>query len=538
MIIQFAISRSREYDADRMGGQISGNPMALASALARSRAPCTRCPTRRPSAPGDGAALHHQPADRRRHRQPVLDPSGDAEPHRRARGPRGRDGRLGLRGAGAARRLHRGRRREPMGRHVRRRRPLELRRGRAVLGAERRRRRPVVVTGRRPAAAPSRRRGDRATSQEPRAPSTTCFERVLRAGEARPRSARHGARPRHRRQPPSAASAPSGRRIAAGWRAACRRHAGDLEAILIVGGGADPPARRARPRRRRCRRRDRQGRSRAPRRSRGSSMRCCAGSPRERDDDPRGRRPLADTPRVARRALDSATYGVEATQAIAAAHRRGAVPRPHHQGRAGRLGRAARRRAAADGSDPPARPRRRRGRCPATRRAQWWVQDAAAALPARLLRSRPGERVADLCAAPGGKTAQLAAAGAEVLAVDRSRAAAERLAANMARLGLQVRPSPPTRSPRRRRPSTPSCSTRPARRRAPSAATRTCAWTKTRDDLAKLAALQGRLLDKAVGAARSPAAGSSTPPARWSRRRGKIRSRRARPRIPASSALR
>ena len=39
----------------------------------------------------------------------------------------------------------------------------------------------------------------------------------------------------------------------------------------------------------------------------------------------------------------------------------------------------------------------------------WWVQDAAAALPARLLEAKPGERIADLCAAPGGKTAQLAA---------------------------------------------------------------------------------------------------------------------------------
>ena len=50
----------------------------------------------------------------------------------------------------------------------------------------------------------------------------------------------------------------------------------------------------------------------------------------------------------------------------------------------------------------------------------WWVQDAAAALPARLVAPRPGERIADLCAAPGGKTAQLASAGARVLAVDRS----------------------------------------------------------------------------------------------------------------------
>ena len=66
----------------------------------------------------------------------------------------------------------------------------------------------------------------------------------------------------------------------------------------------------------------------------------------------------------------------------------------------------------------------------------FWVQDAAAALPARLLAPRPGERVADLCAAPGGKTAQLAAAGAVVTAVDRDPARLERLRENLARLRL------------------------------------------------------------------------------------------------------
>ena len=59
-----------------------------------------------------------------------------------------------------------------------------------------------------------------------------------------------------------------------------------------------------------------------------------------------------------------------------------------------------------------------------------WVQDAAAALPARLLDARAGERVADLCAAPGGKTGQLAAAGAIVTAVERDSARAGRLVAN------------------------------------------------------------------------------------------------------------
>src|SRR5208283_4932825 len=64
----------------------------------------------------------------------------------------------------------------------------------------------------------------------------------------------------------------------------------------------------------------------------------------------------------------------------------------------------------------------------------FWVQDAAAALPARLLAVRPGERVADLCAAPGGKTAQLAAAGASVVAVERDGNRAVRLRENLARL--------------------------------------------------------------------------------------------------------
>jgi 16S rRNA (cytosine967-C5)-methyltransferase len=66
----------------------------------------------------------------------------------------------------------------------------------------------------------------------------------------------------------------------------------------------------------------------------------------------------------------------------------------------------------------------------------WWVQDAAASLPARLLGDVAGRRVLDLCAAPGGKTAQLVAAGAVVTAVDRSPQRVARLEGNLARLGL------------------------------------------------------------------------------------------------------
>ncbi len=66
----------------------------------------------------------------------------------------------------------------------------------------------------------------------------------------------------------------------------------------------------------------------------------------------------------------------------------------------------------------------------------WWIQDAAAAVPARLLDVKPGEAVLDLCAAPGGKTLQLAATGAPVTALDRSEPRLRRLRANLERTGL------------------------------------------------------------------------------------------------------
>jgi 16S rRNA (cytosine967-C5)-methyltransferase len=68
----------------------------------------------------------------------------------------------------------------------------------------------------------------------------------------------------------------------------------------------------------------------------------------------------------------------------------------------------------------------------------FWVQDAAAALPARLLAPRPGEHIADLCAAPGGKTAQLAASGANVTAVESNEKRLVRLRENLARLRLSA----------------------------------------------------------------------------------------------------
>jgi 16S rRNA (cytosine967-C5)-methyltransferase len=66
----------------------------------------------------------------------------------------------------------------------------------------------------------------------------------------------------------------------------------------------------------------------------------------------------------------------------------------------------------------------------------WWVQDVSAAIPARLLNAQAGETVLDLCAAPGGKTLQLAATGATVTALDRSAARLERLKENLERTGL------------------------------------------------------------------------------------------------------
>jgi 16S rRNA (cytosine967-C5)-methyltransferase len=73
---------------------------------------------------------------------------------------------------------------------------------------------------------------------------------------------------------------------------------------------------------------------------------------------------------------------------------------------------------------------------PGFREGGWWVQDIAASIPARLLGAGDGRRVLDLCAAPGGKTMQLAAAGWGVVAVDASAKRLERLQSNLARTGL------------------------------------------------------------------------------------------------------
>lgn len=68
----------------------------------------------------------------------------------------------------------------------------------------------------------------------------------------------------------------------------------------------------------------------------------------------------------------------------------------------------------------------------------WWVQDAAAALPVRILAPQKGERILDMCAAPGGKTMQIAASGADTVSLDVSDKRMERVAENLSRTGLKA----------------------------------------------------------------------------------------------------
>jgi 16S rRNA (cytosine967-C5)-methyltransferase len=129
---------------------------------------------------------------------------------------------------------------------------------------------------------------------------------------------------------------------------------------------------------------------------------------------------------------------------------------------------------------------------------EWWVQDAAAALPARLLRAGAGMRVADLCAAPGGKSAEIALTGANLTAVDRSAERLKRLKANLERLRLRAEvavsdvlsyDAPPFDAVLLDAP----CSATGTIRRHPDVA-----WTKRPSDIVSLAQMQSRLLDKAI----------------------------------------
>ncbi|MBM3619749.1 MAG: MFS transporter [Alphaproteobacteria bacterium] len=133
----------------------------------------------------------------------------------------------------------------------------------------------------------------------------------------------------------------------------------------------------------------------------------------------------------------------------------------------------------------------------------WWVQDAAAALPARLLGDVAGRQVVDLCAAPGGKTLQLAAAGARVIAVDLSAKRLKRVAENLGRVGLTAtlvaadgatwRPDSPPDAVLLDAP----CSATGTMRRHPD-----IAWLKSDADVARLVAVQAKLLDQAIAMVR------------------------------------
>jgi 16S rRNA (cytosine967-C5)-methyltransferase len=130
----------------------------------------------------------------------------------------------------------------------------------------------------------------------------------------------------------------------------------------------------------------------------------------------------------------------------------------------------------------------------------WWIQDAAAAVPARLLNLRAGETALDLCAAPGGKTMQMVAAGAQVVAVDRSPARLGRVTENLARMHMQaevVAADAGAWDDERTFDAVlldAPCSATGTFRRHPDVL-----WAARPGDVASLAAVQSRLLDSAAG---------------------------------------
>ena len=129
----------------------------------------------------------------------------------------------------------------------------------------------------------------------------------------------------------------------------------------------------------------------------------------------------------------------------------------------------------------------------------WWVQDAAASIPAQLFGDLTGKRVADLCAAPGGKTAQLVLAGGDVTAVEQSENRIKRLRANLDRLGLKAETVASDLT--KYEPAElfdailldAPCSSTGTTRRHPDVL-----WAKGPEDIAKLATLQERLLRHAI----------------------------------------
>jgi 16S rRNA (cytosine967-C5)-methyltransferase len=195
----------------------------------------------------------------------------------------------------------------------------------------------------------------------------------------------------------------------------------------------------------------------------------------------------------------SATYGEPAARAIGAAHLNEApldiTPRSNTDFWAGQLEAEVL---------PTGTLRRTAGGyiadLPGFAEGAWWVQDAAATLPARLLGDISGKKVADLCAAPGGKTMQLCALGAEVTAVDISARRMVRLGENLTRSGLSAELVTADASK-----WTPAekfdavlldapCSGTGTLRRHPD-----IAWLKDEEDVGRLTLAQDRLLTHALG---------------------------------------
>ncbi|CAN1564514.1 Sun tRNA and rRNA cytosine-C5-methylases [Caulobacteraceae bacterium] len=137
---------------------------------------------------------------------------------------------------------------------------------------------------------------------------------------------------------------------------------------------------------------------------------------------------------------------------------------------------------------------------PAFAEGRWWVQDAGAAIPARLLNIQPGQTALDLCAAPGGKTLQLAAAGASVVAIDRSPDRLKRVNENLARMNLTaevVAADARTWADKRTFDAVlldAPCSATGTFRRHPDVL-----WAAAPGDIASLAGVQIRMLDSAAG---------------------------------------
>jgi len=131
----------------------------------------------------------------------------------------------------------------------------------------------------------------------------------------------------------------------------------------------------------------------------------------------------------------------------------------------------------------------------------WWVQDAGASLPAKLIGAAAGQLIVDLCAAPGGKTMQLAATGAQVTAIDRSAKRLERLSENLKRTNLAENTTVLATEGENWTPEAPvdavlvdaPCSALGTLRRHPEGA-----WIKHPDDVARYPAIQTQLLKAAI----------------------------------------